>query len=58
MENEITLITLGFLFVRIGILITFAFVFYRILSYVPQPAPVQTQSQYARERSDAALLER
>ena len=58
MENDISLITLGYLFARFGVLIAFAYLFYRVLRPAPGQVSTQSLSQYARERSNATRFQR
>lgn len=50
MENDIALITSGFLALRIGIMALFAYAIYRVLRPSPRTVPIETQSHFATER--------
>lgn len=53
MENEIALMAAGYLLTRIGVLLAFAYLVYRVLRPAPEKVRVQSQANYARERLDA-----
>ena len=58
MENDIALMATGYLFARIGILVAFAYLVYRVLRPAPRKVRIRSESQYARERSIATRYER
>ena len=58
MENDIALVASGYLLARIGVLVAFGYLIYRILRGSPKRAPVTIQSNYARERLDASRIDR
>ena len=53
MENDIALIASGYVLARIAVLAGFAYFIYRVLRPAPQKVRIQSQSEYARERSNA-----
>jgi len=50
MENDIALITSGFLALRIAFIGLFAYAIYRALKSPQKPVAVRSQSRFARER--------
>ena len=58
MENSIALMASGYLFARIGVLIAFGYLVYRVLQPSPRKVRIPTQSVYAKERSRATRLDR
>ena len=58
MENEIGLIAAGYLFTRIGVLIAFGYLCYRVLRPAPGMVRIETHSEYATERFKAMQLDR
>ncbi|UCH39120.1 MAG: hypothetical protein JSU67_13255 [Gammaproteobacteria bacterium] len=58
MENDIALMATGYLLARIGVLLAFGYLIYRVLRPTSRRVRVQAQSQYARERSNATRLNR
>jgi hypothetical protein len=52
MENDIALMTSGYLALRLGILAAIAYGIYRIMKPSQKSAAARSQSRYARERSD------
>ena len=53
MENDIALMASGYLLARIGVLIAFGFLVYRVLRPAPSRVRVESRSNYARERYEA-----
>jgi len=58
MDTNITLIALGYVAARLGMLITFAYIVYRVLRHKPSPVTIDDRSRYAVERSRATRLQR
>lgn len=56
--NDIALMASGYLLTRLGLLVAFGYLFYRILRPAPGKDRVHSQSEYARERSNATRLDR
>ncbi len=50
MENDIAMIAAGYVLARIGIIAAFGYLIYRVMRSGPTRIPVNTQSDYARER--------
>ena len=58
MDTNIALMASGYLLARIGVLIAFGYLVYRVLRPAPSRVRVETQSNYARERYQATRLDR
>ncbi len=58
METNITLIALGYLLARIGMLLTFAYIVYRVLRRPSAGIRTDERSRYAFERARASLTRR
>ena len=58
MESNIALMASGYLLARIGVLVAFGFLIYRVLRPTPSKARIQSQSEYARERYYVTRLDR
>lgn len=58
METNITLIALGYLLARIGMLLTFAYIVYRVLRPRREAIRIDDSSHYATERARADLTRR
>ena len=58
MENDIALMASGYLLARIGVLVAFGYLFYRVLRPSPSKVRIQSQSEYARERSYVKRFDR
>lgn len=58
MDTNIALIASGYLLTRIGVLIAFGYIIYRVLRPSPRTARVELRSNYARERYEATRLDR
>ena len=58
METNIALMASGYLLARIGVLIAFGYLVYRVLRTAPSRVRVESQSNYARERYEATRLDR
>ena len=58
MENDIALMASGYLLARIGMLLAFGYLIYRVLRRTPSRVRIQARSQYARERANATRLDR
>lgn len=58
MDTNIALIASGYLLTRIGVLIAFGYIIYRVLRPSPSTARVESQRNYARERYEAMRLDR
>ena len=58
MENDIAFIATGYVLARIGILVTFAYLIYRVLSRKPSRVRVKSQRHYAIERLHGSHLDR
>lgn len=58
MENDIALMTSGFLALRIGIMALFAYAIYRVMRPSPRAARIKSQSRFARERLSATRSQR
>ncbi len=58
METNITLIALGYLLARLGMLLTFVYIVYRVLRRPSADIRTDDRSQYAFERARASLTRR
>lgn len=58
MENDIALMASGYLLARIGVLVAFGYLIYRVLRPAPSKVRVQSRNVYARERYNAPRLDR
>lgn len=58
MENDIALMASGYLLARIGVLVAFGYLIYRVLRGSQRRAPVRIQSNYANERLHATRPDR
>lgn len=58
METNIALMASGYLLARIGVLIAFGYIIYRVLRPAPSRVRVESQRNYARERFEATRLDR
>ena len=58
MENDIAFIAAGYLLTRIGVLIAFGYLCYRVLRPAPGKVRIETHGEYATERFNATLLDR
>ncbi len=58
METNITLIALGYLLARLGMLLTFGYIVYRVLRRRNAAIRVDHRSHYALERARASLTRR
>ena len=58
METNIALMASGYLLARIGVLIAFGYLIYRVLRPTPSRVRVESQSNYARERFEATRSDR
>ena len=58
METNIALMASGYLLARIGVLIAFGYLVYRVLRPAPSKVRVEARSNYARERFEATRLNR
>ena len=58
MDTNIALMATGYLLTRIGVLIAFGYIVYRVLRPSPSTARVESRSNYARERYEATRLDR
>ena len=58
MDTNIALMATGYLLTRIGVLIAFGYIIYRVLRPSPSMARVEMRSNYARERYQATRLDR
>lgn len=58
MENDIALMATGYVLARIGILVAFGYIVYRVLSRRPARIRAQSQSNYATERMYSSALDR
>lgn len=58
METNIALMASGYLLARIGVLVAFGYLVYRVLRPTPSRVRVEAQSNYARERYEATRLDR
>ncbi len=50
MENDIALIAIGYVLTRVGVLVAFGYLVYRVLNRKPANIRIQSQSNYATER--------
>lgn len=50
MENDITMMTAGYVLLRVGVIALFAYLVYRVLRAEPARQPMRIQSNYADER--------
>ena len=50
METDITLMTAGYLMLRVGVIAAFAYLIYRVVRPEPAKQPIRVQSNYASER--------
>ena len=53
MENDIALMASGYVLARIGLLVAFGYLIYRVLRPAQNRVRIRSQSDYARERYDA-----
>ena len=51
METDITMMTAGYVLLRVGVLSAFAYLIYRVVRAEPEKQPIRVQSRYANERS-------
>jgi hypothetical protein len=58
MENDIALIAAGYLLTRIGVLVAFGYLVYRVLRPTPAKARIETKREYSRVGSNPARLDR
>jgi hypothetical protein len=58
MENDIALIAAGYLLTRIGVLVAFGYLCYRVLRPAPGKVRIKAHSEHTTERSNATLLGR
>jgi len=58
MENDLAFIAAGYLLTRIGVLIAFGYLCYRVLRPAPDKVRIETHSEYASQRSSATRLGR
>jgi len=58
METNIALMASGYLLARIGVLIAFGYLVYRVLRPAPSRVRVEAQSKHARELYEATRLDR
>lgn len=58
MDTNIALIASGYVLTRIGVLIAFGYIIYRVLRPTPSTVRVEIRSSYARERFEATRLDR
>ena len=58
MENDIALMASGYVLARIGVLVAFGYLIYRVLRPAPSRVRIESQSEYARERYDATRVDR
>ena len=58
MENDIALMASGYLLARIGALVAFGYLIYRVLRPVPSKVRIRSQSDYARERANVTRFDR
>ena len=55
MENDIALVTAGYVLSRIGILAAFGYLFYRVLTFTPARKQAVYREQQRRERIQGNL---
>ena len=58
MENDILLMTLGYIFSRLAFVLVIGYLVYRVLRGNPNTTPVQAQSQMAFDRPDTRRYSR
>ena len=58
MENDIALMTTGYLLTRLGLLALIGYAFYRVLRRQPAPVKVSDQSRYAIDRLQTSRRDR
>lgn len=58
MENDIALMASGYLFARIGVLVAFGYLVYRVVRPAPSRVRARSHSHYARERLNATRINR
>ncbi len=50
METDITMMTAGYLLLRVGVIAVFAYLIYRVVRPEPARQPIRVPSNYANER--------
>ena len=58
MENDIALIALGYLLTRIGVLVAFGYLAYRVLRPAPAKVRIKSNREFSRAGSGLARLHR
>jgi len=58
MENDIALIAAGYLLTRIGVLVAFGYLGYRILRPTPAKVRIKSNLEFSRASSDLTRLNR
>ena len=58
METDIAMIATGYVLARIGIIAAIGYLFYRVMRSELAKIPLQSQSNYARERFESTRLDR
>ena len=58
MENDIALIAAGYVLTRIGVLVAFGYIGYRILRSTPAKVRIKSNREFPRPGSDVMQLNR